>query len=1150
MNTRTTQRLVNRIWGRPCAPTLAWALVALTAGTLQATTYTWTGLLNAGPHSWDTAGNWGGVSYPSMPGDTANLTVDWSAGPTVNLNTTNTLGTLTLNDTGASGDVGIVVAPNGGALLLNNSGAEVAITSSGAANTISAPIGLATNLNVTTTSALTLSGYLYATQLPIGLQKNGANNTLTLSNPTNALAGSVTVKGGTLRSDANGALGSCPIITVGDSTGSTAATLYIGAAGLTITQAVVVATGSSGTATLSSANSSGTATFSGGVALHKNVTLESVAGGTLVLSGTLDDGAGAFGVTKGGNAATVRLTGPAIKYDGPTVLSGGTYEIATTNTWTPGGIISSSGALAKSASGTLNYTLAHTYSGATTVNAGQLVIAGSSGSAANSAFTVQQSGVVDGPGTLVLDGQSGVPATRTKGITVAGNAEVVVLGGTDADTLDVQNGALTAGSGLGTITVHPDAAHQAGAQFTGLGTRANGGTLLLRGTNLGATPAAGVGSVFFTTPPSGANFVGGGSTGPLASIIPYAMVDTATNGLGSALATYEAGKGVRALDAAMETTNLVDATSTMNVLVSSGGTAVGKSVNAMLFDNVSGSPYTLTLDTADLNPISGTFLFTGTSDITFARTSTFRTTLTNTLANAFVAGPGTATINTPFVFTNSSGLVKSGPGTLVLGSAITITGPASAAAPIYINQGVLKQGAASVAGGGRPTTGTATTLYVRQGGVLDLNGYDLYMPGNTKANVDLGGVIRNSGANATMKSGQYTSAHAINGLVLDGTPGDGATSGLVSFTQGNQPANWVFSHGGHTINNLTQSDNSVYNSTMTLSSLTPADSNTVYGTVSVSTGRLLLRTTADAGSSEVARTIGSAPVTIGNANSDFQVLSRGATTPLTAANTLVWSNNVTVNASGAITIGRWDAESVGVTQQFGNLSIGAYTLKVNANDGYTLAFGGTQTLTGNAGFNVASGTLRLTAVGQTGSGRTLTKSGAGTLDLSGTQTYTGMTTVSAGTLAGDYTLAGGLSTAGGAALSPGGSTGAAVSDLGSLSMTNSTYVVTLNGPAAGQYDQLKVASTYGGDGTVVLQADTMLQVVLGYQPDRGTAFTIIDNDAADAVVGTFLGLPQGALLDVVTGSYSATFQLLYNGGDGNDVVLEVPGPPASVLLIK
>jgi len=97
-----------------------------------------------------------------------------------------------------------------------------------------------------------------------------------------------------------------------------------------------------------------------------------------------------------------------------------------------------------------------------------------------------------------------------------------------------------------------------------------------------------------------------------------------------------------------------------------------------------------------------------------------------------------------------------------------------------------------------------------------------------------------------------------------------------------------------------------------------------------------------------------------------------------------------------------------------------------------------------------------------------------------------------------------------------------------------TLRVDLNGAAVGQFSQLQV----GGIVTLTGPGDPLgstLQVVTGYTPAINTSFVIIDNDSNSPVIGTFAGLPQGATLTLG----AATFQISYQGGDGNDVVLTV-----------
>src|SRR5205814_5047280 len=59
----------------------------------------------------------------------------------------------------------------------------------------------------------------------------------------------------------------------------------------------------------------------------------------------------------------------------------------------------------------------------------------------------------------------------------------------------------------------------------------------------------------------------------------------------------------------------------------------------------------------------------------------------------------------------------------------------------------------------------------------------------------------------------------------------------------------------------------------------------------------------------------------------------------------------------------------------------------------------------------------------------------------------------------------------------------------------------------------------------------------------GQPLVLIRNDGPDPVVGTFAGLPQGAVL----GISGQQFRVSYTGGDGNDVTLTAFGPPEVVV---
>jgi len=112
----------------------------------------------------------------------------------------------------------------------------------------------------------------------------------------------------------------------------------------------------------------------------------------------------------------------------------------------------------------------------------------------------------------------------------------------------------------------------------------------------------------------------------------------------------------------------------------------------------------------------------------------------------------------------------------------------------------------------------------------------------------------------------------------------------------------------------------------------------------------------------------------------------------------------------------------------------------------------------------------------------------------------------------------------------------------------SDYFVELNGTTPGSgYDQLKAR------GSVALSNAT-LHATLGFQSAISNTFTIIDNDAAEAVTNTFNGLAEGATLNIS----GIPFRITYKGGSGNDVVLTqligLPilsiqsSPPTNVVL--
>jgi len=186
-----------------------------------------------------------------------------------------------------------------------------------------------------------------------------------------------------------------------------------------------------------------------------------------------------------------------------------------------------------------------------------------------------------------------------------------------------------------------------------------------------------------------------------------------------------------------------------------------------------------------------------------------------------------------------------------------------------------------------------------------------------------------------------------------------------------------------------------------------------------------------------------------------------------------------------------------------------------------------------------------------------TKEGSGRMFLTGTNTYTGKTFVNGGNLfingqqssavavnPGAFLNGDGLMgaiTVTNGVLSPGndGLFGPLMAQLNCHGVTlneNSGFWVDLAGTQAGlNYCQLNVA------GAVNL-GDAGLSVKLKFTSAISNQFVIVQNDSADAIVGTFKGLPEGATVNF----NGAQFRISYVGGSGNDVVLTqltLPAPP-------
>ncbi|MCI0332736.1 MAG: hypothetical protein L0228_05895, partial [Planctomycetes bacterium] len=202
--------------------------------------------------------------------------------------------------------------------------------------------------------------------------------------------------------------------------------------------------------------------------------------------------------------------------------------------------------------------------------------------------------------------------------------------------------------------------------------------------------------------------------------------------------------------------------------------------------------------------------------------------------------------------------------------------------------------------------------------------------------------------------------------------------------------------------------------------------------------------------------------------------------------------------------------------------------------------GTTGVLTSMSTIDARSGNVSAILAGAVG----LTKTTAGTLNLSGVNTYSGMTSVDNGRLnvfspgsIGNVTVAlagtlGGTGTvgnvSGGGMIAPGASAG--ILSTGNVSLFSSAafFEFEVNGSTPGsQHDQLNVTGSIAAAISVGLNASGTITSSPGQQ------IVLVNNDGNDPVGFVFTSRPEGSFVTI----NGVNFRLTYVGGDGNDVVL-------------
>lgn len=876
------------------------------------------------------------------------------------------------------GDINLTAAGTitGGGLGLTLGGSGTGTLSS----IIGTTTGTVTKIGTGTWTVSGQSTYTGATAVKLGTYKLGASGGAT-NTPLGTNAAGTTVYSGA-------------VLDFNTYTIPTTEALTINGRGISDGGAIV---GSSGTfgGTIAQAtdsrisNASGTMTITG--AVSGAFTLMVSGAGNITTSTAF--GASALAITKQGDG-TFTVTG-ANAYTGETRVEAGTFAYASTTTLAAtnlvvkggtfnsganadtigtvtliDGIINNSAALTATTSYTLEkgtisgiiagaipvtkntnnivrWTGVNTISSTTTINAGILIITGSSGSAVSTTITVNYKG------NLIIDNQVNVVNDRIgDALPITLNGGNFLFYGNSAGVSSETAGALTLASGHNFITILPGTGGSSAMTFASF-SRTAGATGIFRGTNFGSPAGANVSTLIFTAAPT-LTGAGGAEGTTTMSILKGAFGDS-TNGLGSDMVTVVSNK-LRPLASGEYSATL---TTNTNVKLTGNTTASNVSINSLILNgyNITDAGSARTITISESGTLAGNILMNSATDIAGANT-----TLGITTNELDILATNFSTISATIGTATTGSVVLSGYGNPALN--VTFSAANLYTSTTFINDVILTAGASNVISSGGVTM---------VGGTYDLNG-----------NSDtIGAVSLNAG---TITTGAGT-------LTLGGTLTTVANANVASTISGylGLGANRDFNIADGLMDNDLKVS-AVISGSFTLSKITSAGvmlvsgHNSYTGLTTVSAGTLRLGSAGGATNTPLGTTAAGTIVASGY-SLDLNGYTLGTSEALTISGTGIGANGALLNTSssavtysGLITLGA----AATITSNYGDINI-SNTGNITGT-GFTLTIGG-------AGNGSLASNLNTSTAGA------LTKNGLGVWTISGgASTFTGATTVSAGTL--------------------------------------------------------------------------------------------------------------------------------------------------------